>query len=428
MSNFNQNTGTDPQGEKTTLPVGGDVFPTFQGIVNPGKSIDTGWFATERFVALGFVYFSDKQGRYTIEYSNDQQTLFTPIIPVDYVNGDVGIRRKGGIDPDAKWCRITWYNTSDQPAQLSMRVKLSPGLMQPSLETLAAKGAGTRLGQWVKAKVDIPNASGEYDEIMRTGNAMNVHLDQPITLDTSALAKDQTLTNGTQTVKIVDGNNVAFGTTTRPLNVTVSNPTAAPATQTVNGTVNIGNLPATQPVSGTVAISNPVTTIGVNNFPATQQVSGTVTVANPVSTVAVSNLPATQPVSIAGVVQVSSIPTATGGYPIIGIWQPATAAFFTNIVTGTRKMGVLVISNTLTQSIALTLYDQAAVPTTSSTPTAVYVAQANSTLAIPLADGLHFNNGIGMAVMAGSASILNIVGGLLTLVTAGQIKVSYAIV
>lgn len=464
MSNFTQNTGVDASGETVALPVSGEVAPPFHGDVPANGTLTTGWFNTDRFAGLGFVFWSTGEGRYTIEYSQVQGELFTPMIEVVYNNGDVGSRRKGAIDQDARWARITWYNTSGQTAKTSMRVTQKTNNYQPSLETLSAVGAGTRLAMWAKAVLHIKDAGGVFADVLRTGNALNVHLDQPITLDTSALAKDSTLTNGTQTVKIVDDNNVAFGTVARPLNVTVSNPYTAPATQTVNGTVNIGNLPTTQPISGSVTVSNfptnqtvggtvavsnfpqtqpvsgtvaisnlPTTqavngTVNVGNFPTTQLISGTVTVANPVNTVAVSNFPTTQPVSIAGVVQVASIPTATGGYPTIGTWQPATGAFFTNIVTGTRKLGVLVISNLMSSAIALALYDQVAVPTSSSTPNGVYVVQPNTTFAVPLADGLHFNNGIGMGVMAGSVSILNIVGGLLTLVTAGQIKVSYAIV
>lgn len=55
-----------------------------------------------------------------------------------------------------------------------------------------------------------------------------------------------------------------------------------PGTQSVTGTINVGNLPATQGVTGTVNVGNiPATqnvagTVSVGNFPATQSVSGTV--------------------------------------------------------------------------------------------------------------------------------------------------------
>lgn len=105
--------------------------------------------------------------------------------------------------------------------------------------------------------------------------------------------------------------NIPSGTQTVSGTVDVGN---LPATQPVSGTVAVSNLPVTQPVSGSVSVSNfPATqTVAVNNFPATQPVSGTVAVSNlpatqPVSgTVSVGNFPATQPVS--GTIAVSNFP------------------------------------------------------------------------------------------------------------------------
>lgn len=117
-----------------------------------------------------------------------------------------------------------------------------------------------------------------------------------------------------------------------------------PATQPVSGSVNVGNFPATQPVSGTVAVSNfPASQpVSVSNFPATQPVSGSVAVTNlpatqPVSgTVAVSNFPATQPVS--GTVNVGNFPatqTVAGSVAVTNFPATQVVADPTDIVNPT---------------------------------------------------------------------------------------------
>jgi hypothetical protein len=70
--------------------------------------------------------------------------------------------------------------------------------------------------------------------------------DVDIVTDSVGLAKDATLTNGTQVTQVAN----------------------FPAVQPVSGTVAVNNFPATQPISGSVSVSN---------FPATQPISGTVT-------------------------------------------------------------------------------------------------------------------------------------------------------
>lgn len=77
---------------------------------------------------------------------------------------------------------------------------------------------------------------------------------------------------------------------------------------TVTGTVNVGNFPATQPVSGTVAVSN---------FPATQTVNGTVTANQGTSpwVTSVSNFPSSYEISndVGNPVPVSGTVAATQG-------------------------------------------------------------------------------------------------------------------
>lgn len=262
MAFLQQTSGNNPTGTSVPIPVSGEVF-SFKGNVTAGANQSTGWFETTSFDSLGFVFVSSKSGYYTLEYSNDETTLAVPMITVQYTEDEIGNRRKGAVDQDGKWCRITWYNNSSEQAQVYIRVTQKTGLFQPSLEVLSAKGAGTRLAQWVKSVLHIRDNNGEYGDIERTGNALNVNvINQSASVDTSPLAKEATLKDGSQKTHV----------------------TNFPAIQPISGAVSVSNFPATQQVS-------------VSNFPATQPVSGSVSV---------SNFPNTQAISAA------SLPLPTG--------------------------------------------------------------------------------------------------------------------
>lgn len=319
-----QTTGNDPQGESHALPISGEVF-SYKGSVPDGGTITTEWFETSGYDSLGFVFVCNRPGRYMLEYSNDQSSLFVPAITVLY--DETGTRRKGAVDQDAKWARITWVNDSGNSANLSMRVNQKTGVFQPSLETLGAKGADTRLAQWSKSTLHVKDENGEYGDVNRTGGALNVN----VVNSEEGGATDANQTNGNQRTMIVNGNNQILGSQAAPLNV------ALPGNQSVSvsnfpapvTSVSVSNLPTTQQVSGAVSVTNfpaPVAdqkvngTVSVSNFPATQAVSGTlnignkpeVTVANfpaPVANqnVTVTNFPASQ--AISGAVTVSNFPS-----------------------------------------------------------------------------------------------------------------------
>jgi len=197
-------TGETPDGQPRPIPISGTVF-SFKGSVATGANKTTGWFETSNFDALGFVFLSDKSGNYTIEYSEDKTVLFVPMITVSYIGDDIGSRRKGAVDQDATWCKITWYNDSGSSANVSMRVSQKTGLYQPSLETLGAKGAMTRLAQWVKSILHIADSTGDFGDVYRTGNSLNVNVtNQSTPTDVSTLAKDATLTGGSQKTQVTN--------------------------------------------------------------------------------------------------------------------------------------------------------------------------------------------------------------------------------
>jgi hypothetical protein len=217
--------GQRPNGDIVPLPISGSVF-TYKGPIAVGANMSSDWFETTNYNALGFVFLSDKTGYYTIEYSEDKTNLFVPMITVQYDSTDVNARRKGAIDQDAQWCRITWYNNSGAIANLSMRVNQKTGNFQPSLETLGGQGAFTRLAQWVKAHLHLPDSGGVFGDIWRTNNSLNVNVtNQPAPTDVSLLATKQNQTNGQSRTMIVNGNNDIYGSQANPFNVAVSNAT-----------------------------------------------------------------------------------------------------------------------------------------------------------------------------------------------------------
>lgn len=197
-------TGETPDGQPRPIPISGTVF-SFKGTVASGANKTTGWFETSNYDALGFVFLSDKSGNYTIEYSEDKSALFVPMVTVSYTGDDIGFRRKGAVDQDSTWCKITWFNDSNATANLSMRVSQKTGLYQPSLETLGAKGAMTRLAQWVKSILHIADSTGDFGDVYRTGNSLNVNVtNQSSPTDVSTLAKDATLTSGSQKTQVTN--------------------------------------------------------------------------------------------------------------------------------------------------------------------------------------------------------------------------------
>lgn len=201
------NMGETPDGQFKSIPISGTVF-SFKGTISAAGNKTTGWFETSNYDALGFVFLSDKSGNYTIEYSEDKSVLFVPMITVSYAGDDIGFRRKGAVDQDATWCRITWFNDSGASANVSMRVSQKTGLYQPSLETLGAKGAMTRLAQWVKSILHISDSTGEFGDVQRTGNSLNVNVTNPnVVAKTTVGTTVEVTTTATSKVILADNQN-----------------------------------------------------------------------------------------------------------------------------------------------------------------------------------------------------------------------------
>lgn len=130
------------------------------------------------------------------------------MITVSYTGDDIGFRRKGAVDQDATWCKITWFNDSNATANVSMRVSQKTGLYQPSLETLGAKGAMTRLAQWVKSILHIADSTGDFGDVYRTGNSLNVNVTNPsVSPKTTTGTTVEVTTTSTSKIILADNQN-----------------------------------------------------------------------------------------------------------------------------------------------------------------------------------------------------------------------------
>lgn len=343
--------GTSPTGETVDIPVSGSAYKYIQNLT-PGQSINTGWIPTEGYPSLHYIIQSSAAGLIAaLEYSSDGVTVSSGGTSRAYDGANVGLLLQTFLALKDNYFRLTYTNGSTATTTFYLECRLSATLGQNTMNSIFLPVTKTNVASIVKNIQEADNGSGVFGQIQRTGSSLNVNVtNQPTQTptDVSNLAKDNTLTNGSQTVQVVDGNNQTRGIDALPFKVqfpanytppvtpisdnggsitvdgTVNANVNFPASQTVNGsvlvtnfptsteiandtgnpvpvngTVNIGNLPTTQPISGSVS---------VNNFPSTQPISGNVnaTITGTPSVNANVTFPTTQQVS--GSVSVSNLP------------------------------------------------------------------------------------------------------------------------
>jgi hypothetical protein len=195
MALIGESSGKNPKSEIQPLPISGLVYNSNAPLASGGQ-VSTSFFSTNGYSSMFFTFLSDKVGSYIIEYSEDGVNAITQLsTTVQYDSSVVGVRRTGGIDPMASFVRITYTNGTTAQAYFYMTVRLRTSLSQPSLETLGATGAATRLAQWSKSTLHISDANGLFDDVYRVGNALSVTVTNPTpATDITALAKDATIT------------------------------------------------------------------------------------------------------------------------------------------------------------------------------------------------------------------------------------------
>lgn len=215
------NQGQSPDGKLSTIPVGGSIFDTITPL-GSGQSISTGWIDTKGYGALLYILRSDKEssiGGITVEYSKDANTVIMGGSAGTYT--EVNQLTQTALVPKARYTRITYTNGSTTQTSFYFEVKLSTTLIQPTENSINKSVTPTNLALITKGPIEADDGSGSYAGVTRTGTSLNVHVDNPSssTVDTTLLAKNITLTDGSQKTQVT-------------------------------------NFPTIQPVSGTVGVNN----------------------------------------------------------------------------------------------------------------------------------------------------------------------------
>lgn len=376
MALIGESSGKNPQGGTQVMPVSGLAFSSTTPLGANGV-VSTGWMDNSGYVAIQLNIYSDQVGQYVLEFSNDKVTNVTSPVTVQYDVSFAGIlARQGGLSPRATYVRITYTNGTTAQTTFQFSVSLLTTNVQPSVETLKDNVADSRLAEVIKNVQQAKDTTGVYDFVYRTGNSLNVHVDN--------------LTDGTQKA-IVSGS------------VAVSNPT--PATDIT-----------------TLAKDATITTLNTN-------IGGKADTAVTDATLSASEIALLKGIlsRLSNPLNVVTNPSSTGGYPSKAVYQPSgNAGSLTLVASGVRKLGAINITNTSGSTISIVLYDKATVPVTSDTPAQMYAVPNGQTFAVELGDGLHFNNGIGIGGIVGT-SLSNLLGGILgSAIAAGSVAVSYA--
>jgi len=388
MSLIKENIGTNPMGSPVNVPVSGRVSNNMPpSPLAPNATYVIDWFPTSGYITLFFFLYSDQVGSLKIEWSEDGNKISANPITVGFDSKFAGkLPRVGAFAPRASFARLTYTNGSTAQKEFSFMAELLTTQAQPSLETLLDDLADTRLAMVTKTVLQAKDTNGVYDFIYRVNNAMRVSVDNPTAgpdngTDATAVSPlaggsgirgwlssvYQRLTNGTQTTQLVDGNNLPYGTQTKPFNVA-------------------GNFyQATQPISGSVKVNN----------------------------------------DSASPIPVIANPSPTGGLTIRGYYQPSGSGALQLLSAGMRKLGEFSITNTNTGPVIVMIYDLSATPKNTDTFIHAYVVPGGAVFSPNLGDGMHFNNGIGVGVALGS-NLASLVTLLLSSITAGSVTINYS--
>lgn len=448
-----------PDNKMVKAKITGDAFNNHD-LLPANASVTTGWLDISNYDSLKFVFFSDVLGSYKIEYSSDKQNIVLPAIEVLY--DEPGLRRKGAIDPDASFVRVTFKNGNQPQTKFAMIVSFKIGLTQPSLEILGATGSKTRLAQWVKAAMHIMDASGAYDDVFRVGNSLSVHVDNQTAPASSVAVSNiiHAIIDALPAITLATGQSIEVNkipaVTLAPNQIVKAVIDALPAISIApNQTIAVSALPAVALATGTSVKVSELPAIGlaanqsvnIGSMPAVSLASGqTLKLSNdnasPVP-VALTNtdyakdgtditgsaIPAGG-VGIRGWLSaiyqkiIAGLPVIAQAYPLKFRIQPSgSGGNFQVVKSAAGTIGTIIITNTGTSTITLMLYDKSTIPTSADSPDQAIPIQAGQTVPIRFEGGMSFANGIGIGFLPGTG-LTNIVAGLLTLITAGTITVN----
>lgn len=288
-----QNTGQTSLGDSVPIPVGGLV--SFSPTPLPANGI----FSTDILPYNGndsihFSIMADQIGTYQVEYYQGQSKIDFVPSPVTF-DPSIAMSFQAALAGKGDGFRLIYKNGDVDQSSFYMEVRFSDGAQQ-TYRSLGVPASGSNMAGTTHAAIEgRVNGRGAYNQVTTTLEDAKVALDVNVinqtgneAVDTSLLAKDETLKNGAVRVQIVDGNNQNRGTQANPISVNntnqpndyakdagltailnklISSPateatvkalldkldtsiavtgTFFQATQPVSGSVNVGNFPTTQ--------------------------------------------------------------------------------------------------------------------------------------------------------------------------------------
>lgn len=230
--------GIDQSGN--IIPIAVNGRPALDTIAHISNGVyTTGWLARNQFIGAQSIVFSDVNGSYTIEYSeNNGATLSMPTVTVPYIQGAT---RVGLFSINAAYVKFTYTNGNIAQTKFKFEIRFLTDVGQGSFEILGARGADTRLAGWNKTVNETKDGpTGTYEPIYRTGNSLNVNVTNPTTISFPSIQQ----ISGSVLV-----NNLDTSVTVTSLPPVVIANTSIPVTGTFYQSI--------QPINGAVSVTNP---------------------------------------------------------------------------------------------------------------------------------------------------------------------------
>lgn len=273
----------DPENQLSPLRVGGSVFSSTVPL-GANASISTGWIENDGYVGLLYVIRSDKPSATNgiiVEYSYNKSTVLAGGLGNTYDSNDVNQLFQTALVPKATYTRITYTNGSQPQTNFLFEVKLSTSLVQPTEVSLNKNLTATNLGLVTKGVVSLPDGTGSYSDVTRTGSSANVHITNfPSTTPTRGYIWDQIaqgngfmwttgmmgVTGLLSNMRILIDNPANSGKNLHVFSLLADNATTTP----VYGAVRINpttNLPTTSKGQGSnLFVGNPKTSGGIEAY------------------------------------------------------------------------------------------------------------------------------------------------------------------
>ena len=236
------NSGVTPDGKTIYLPVPGEPEFTQQPLMANEEWVSE-LISYNGNEAVHFYMQSDVPGVYTIEYFKDGVKIPFAGNPTAYDPNSVPAFQ-AALSGKADAITIRYKNGSINQSVFCLGIKIG-NQIQATMRSMGVPMSSTNMGSSVHSAIEgrPQNGAGNYSQVTTTTTGSKVALDVSV----------PNLTNGAQTVQIVDGNNQTRGVDALPFKVQFPanyTPPTTPVTLSGNPDVKV-TFPTTQPVSAT---------------------------------------------------------------------------------------------------------------------------------------------------------------------------------